>query len=46
MVHPRRRRALIDTINREVMEAIAAAEDVEFAYNTLRVIPTSAESAT
>ena len=46
MVHPRRRRALIDTINREVMEAIAAAKDIDFAYNTLRVIPTSAESAT
>ena len=46
MVHPRRRRALIDTINREVMAAIADAPDIDFAYNTLRVIPTQAESAT
>jgi len=46
MVHPRRRRALIDTINREVMAAIADAPDIDFAYNTLRVIPTPAESAT
>lgn len=44
MVHPRRRRALIDTINREVMEAIAEAQDIDFAYNTMRVIPTPAEN--
>jgi small-conductance mechanosensitive channel len=40
MVHPRRRRALIDTLNRQVMEAFSAAQDIDFAYNTLRVIPT------
>ena len=40
MAHPRRRRALIDTINREVMTAVAATEGVEFAYTTMRVIPT------
>ena len=40
MVHPRRRRALIDPLPREVMTAIAAAEDVDFAYTTMRVIPT------
>ena len=40
MAHPRRRRALIDTINREVMVAVAATEGVEFAYTTMRVIPT------
>ena len=43
MVHPRRRRALIDTVNREVMQAFSAAADVDFAYNTLRVIPTPQE---
>ena len=44
MVHPRRRRALIDALNRDAMKAFAAAEDVEFAYNTLRVIPTPQSS--
>ena len=45
MVHPRRRRALIDALNRDAMKAFAAAEDVEFAYNTLRVIPTPQSSS-
>ena len=31
------------TINREVMQAFSAAADVDFAYNTLRVIPTPQE---
>ena len=43
MAHPRRRRSLIDTINRQIMEAIAAAPDIDFAYNTLRVIKTPQE---
>ena len=45
MAHPRRRRALIDTVNREVMTAFSAAQDVDFAYNTMRVIPTPQEQA-
>jgi small-conductance mechanosensitive channel len=40
MAHPRRRRALIDAVNREVMTAVAATDGVEFAYTTMRVIPT------
>lgn len=45
MVHPRRRRALIDTVNREVIDAFMAASDIDFAYNTMRVIPTPATGA-
>ncbi len=44
MVHPRRRRVLIDAVNREVMEAFSTAQDIDFAYNTLRVIPTPPEN--
>ena len=44
MAHPRRRRALIDAVNRDILKAISAAEDVDFAYNTLRVIPTPQEA--
>jgi len=43
MTHPRRRRALIDGVNRDVIKAITAAEGIDFAYNTLRVIPTPQE---
>lgn len=43
MAHPRRRRALIDGVNRDVIKAITAAEGIDFAYNTLRVIPTPPE---
>ena len=43
MAHPRRRRTLIDTVNRDVIRAFTAAEDIDFAYNTLRVIPTPQE---
>jgi hypothetical protein len=43
MAHPRRRRALIDGVNRDVIKAITAAEGIDFAYNTLRVIPTPIE---
>lgn len=40
MAHPRRRRALIDVVNRQVMQAVTATEGVKFAYTTMRVIPT------
>lgn len=40
MAHPRRRSVLIDAVNRDILKAFSAAEDVDFAYNTLRVIPT------
>jgi len=43
MAHPRRRRALTDGVNRDVIKAITAAEGIDFAYNTLRVIPTPKE---
>ncbi len=46
MAHPRRRRALIDAVNRDVMRTFSAAEDIDFAYNTLRVIPTPQEHDT
>ena len=44
MAHPRRRRALIDALNRDILRAITTAEDIDFAYNTLRVIPTPTET--
>ena len=44
MAHPRRRRALIDAVNRDILRAITTAEDIDFAYNTLRVIPTPQET--
>ena len=43
MAHPRRRRALIDAVNRDILRVISGAEDIDFAYNTLRVIPTPPE---
>lgn len=40
LAHPRRRRLLMDKVNRQVLEAVDRANDVEFAYDTMRVIPT------
>lgn len=45
MVHPRRRRALINTLNREVILAFTGSPDVDFAYNTMRLIPTPPDLA-
>ena len=41
LAHPRRRRRFMDKVNRRIMEAVARADNIDFAYNTLRVIPTS-----
>ena len=40
LAHPRRRRLLIDKINRHVLESIERVQDVHLAYDTLRIIPT------
>jgi small-conductance mechanosensitive channel len=40
LAHPRRRRLLMDKVNRRILEAVNRANDVEFAYDTMRVIPT------
>lgn len=45
LAHPRRRRLLMDKINRQVLEAVSEAEDVELAYDTIRVIPTVGKDA-
>ena len=45
LAHPRRRRLLMDKINRQVLEAVNSAKDVHLAYDTLRVIPTPLEEA-
>lgn len=40
LAHPSRRLLLMDKINRQVLEAVSIANDVRFAYDTMRVIPT------
>ena len=37
LAHPRRRRALMEKINRQIMETVGVATDVEFAYETIRL---------
>jgi hypothetical protein len=41
LAHPRRRRRLMDKVNRRIMEAVNRADNIDFAYNTVRVIPMS-----
>lgn len=41
LAHPRRRRRLMDRVNRRIMEAVDRADNIDFAYNTIRVMPTS-----
>ena len=43
LVHPRRRRGLMDQAHRRILEAVQAAPGVEFAYRTVRSV--SAPSA-
>ena len=38
LAHPRHRRALIDRVNRHIIEAVIQADQVEFAYDTIRVL--------
>lgn len=40
LVHPRKRGQLMDDVNVAVMHAVEEAENVEFAYHTIRSIPT------
>jgi small-conductance mechanosensitive channel len=40
LAHPKRRRLLMDKVNRQILEAVNRANDVDFAYDTMRVIPT------
>jgi small-conductance mechanosensitive channel len=40
LAHPEHRRRLMDKVNRQILEAINRANDVKFAYDTMRVIPT------
>ena len=37
LAHPRHRRTLMDRVNRKIMEAVIQADQVEFAYDTIRV---------
>ena len=41
LVHPRNRRALMDKVNRKIMQAVDQADDIDFAYDTLRVMTTT-----
>ena len=41
LAHPRRRRRLMDRVNRRIMEAVDRADNIDFAYNTIHVMPTS-----
>ncbi len=41
LAHPRRRRLLMDKVNRQILEAVNKANNVELAYYTMRVIPTT-----
>ena len=43
LAHPRRRRRLMDKINRRIMESVRLAEKIEFAYQTFRVVSDSAK---
>ena len=43
LAHPRRRRSLMDQVNRRILEAVQAAPEVESAYRTVRSV--SAPSA-
>ncbi len=40
LAHPKRRRLLMDKVNRQILEAVNRANDVDFAYDTMRLIPT------
>lgn len=44
LAHPRRRRGLMDQVNRRILEAVQATPEVDFAYRTVRSVssPTAA----
>jgi len=44
LAHPRRRRLLMDKVNRQILEAVNQADTVDFAYHTIRSIPTPPET--
>jgi small-conductance mechanosensitive channel len=43
LAHPRRRRLLMDKVNRQILDAVNRADTVDFAYRTMRTIPTPPE---
>ena len=45
LAHPRRRSRLMARINRRIMEAVDRADNIDFAYDTVRVLTTSADSS-
>ena len=45
LAHPRRRLDLMDKINRQIMEAVGKENQIEFAYNTNRIITTPHQGA-
>ena len=45
LVHPRRRRGLMDQVHRRILEAVQAAPGVEFAYRTVRSVPAPSAAA-
>ncbi len=40
LIHPRRRPAIQDRLNTQILRAIQKSENIDFAYNTIRAIPT------
>jgi small-conductance mechanosensitive channel len=44
LAHPRHRRLLMDRVNRQILDAVNQADDVNFAYHTIRTIPTPPET--
>ena len=45
LTHPRRRRLLMDKVNRLILEAVNLSDHVDFAYRTIRTIPTPPDEA-
>jgi small-conductance mechanosensitive channel len=43
LAHPRRRRDMLDKINRRILDAVQESENIEFAYRTVRSVRTDAE---
>lgn len=38
LAHPRRRRELLDRVNRGMLEAVGASDSIDFAYRTIRAV--------
>jgi small-conductance mechanosensitive channel len=46
LAHPRRRRELLDRVNRQMLEAVQESEKIDFAYRTVRSIRSDGEEGT